>query len=97
MPADDAGRLVAETWLAEHHKTVDTITNEDNAAFCFKVITRYYQVVSAAIRRNDPNHLFIGSRFHGFVLVQDETYSACGPFVDVVSSILLRTLDPQTR
>lgn len=85
LPEQDAGRQAALNYLAQKGKTPAQITPEDDSAFCQKVITRYYQVVSAAIRRHDPNHLYLGTRFHGWVLVQDETFKACGPYVDVVS------------
>jgi len=86
LPADDAGHQAAERYLAEKHQSAAAITVQDDGAFCQQVIARYYQVVSAAMRRHDPNHLYLGTRFHGWVLVQDETFKACGPYVDVVSA-----------
>lgn len=85
LPRDDAGRQAAEKYLAEKHQTPAAITTEDDGAFCQQVIARYYRVVSSALRRYDPNHLYLGTRFHGWVLLQDETFRACGPYVDVVS------------
>ena len=85
LPEQDAGHQAARKHLAEKRRNPAQITQEDDNAFCQKMITRYYQVVSAAIRRHDPNHLYLGTRFHGWVLLQDETFKACGPYVDVVS------------
>jgi hypothetical protein len=85
LPEQDAGHQAACKYLAEKRKNPAQIIPEDDNAFCQKMITRYYQVVSAAIRRHDPNHLYLGTRFHGWVLLQDETFKACGPYVDVVS------------
>lgn len=86
LPANDAGHQAAQRFLAEKHKQCSAITAEDDGAFCQQVISRYYKLVSNAIRRHDPNHLYLGTRFHGWVLVQDETFTACGPYVDVVSA-----------
>lgn len=85
LPHEDAGHKAAEKYLAEKHKTLAAITAEDDGAFCQQVIACYYRVVSSALRRYDPNHLYLGTRFHGSVLLQDETFKACGPYVDVVS------------
>jgi hypothetical protein len=85
LPETDAGHRKAREWLAAHNLTPEHIQPADDGAFAAMVIARYYEVVSAAIRRNDPNHLFLGSRFHGFNLVQDETFTACAPYLDVIS------------
>jgi len=37
----------------------------DNGGFLAMVAARYFQVCATAIRRADPNHLFLGARFSG--------------------------------
>ena len=37
----------------------------DNAAFLLLCVERYYSVARAALRRADPNHLFLGDKING--------------------------------
>jgi hypothetical protein len=60
------------------------IPSETKAAFLALVAERYFSTLCAAIRKADPNHLILGSRFAGLdhpsVVV-----AACGRHCDVVS------------
>ena len=85
LAENDHGRQTAISWMDERGISPDTISDADNTAFCTLVISRYYRIISSAIKRYDPNHLFIGSRFHGGVLDQDVTFRACAPWVDVIT------------
>jgi hypothetical protein len=49
------------------------------------VVDRYFRITSNAIKKYDPNHLFLGSRFYGSSLSQPEVFRAAGRHVDVVS------------
>ena len=67
LPAGDPGSAAARKWWDErrqangHKKPKD----EDRQAFLQFLANRYYTIVGAAIRRHDPNHLYLGSRLHG--------------------------------
>jgi hypothetical protein len=41
--------------------------------------------VNQAIKRYDPNHLYLGSRFYGSDKDKPEIFRAIGPYVDVIS------------
>jgi hypothetical protein len=62
-PADDPGRKAAAAWLAA--RRTKKIGDADREAWTAHVMDRYYTVVGAAIRKADPNHLYLGSRLHG--------------------------------
>lgn len=70
LPHDSPGHLAAKAWWDRHR--IETgepdrqkRSQEDQDAFLEYVANRYYTIVGAAIRRYDPNHLFLGSRVHG--------------------------------
>lgn len=88
LPEADHGHRAALKWLRDRRgaeATARDIKPEDLPAFLEFMAGRYFRIVSGAIRRHDPNHLYLGSRFHGSALRLPELYRAAGPHVDVVS------------
>ena len=67
LPADDPGYRAAQQWWEERRKAMgrEKIGEKDREAFVQFVANRYYRIVGAAIRKHDPNHLYLGSRLHG--------------------------------
>jgi hypothetical protein len=67
LPASDPGHQAARKWW--HQRREDTgakkIHRDDQDAFREFLARRYYSVVSKAIRKYDPNHLYLGSRLNG--------------------------------
>ncbi len=66
LPEDDAGYQAAVEWMEKNN--VDRSDRHDaevQAAFQELVARRYFEPVAAAIKKADPNHLYIGSRLHG--------------------------------
>jgi len=55
---------------------------DDLRAFTALFAESYFRIVAAAIRRHDPNHLFLGSRFQART---PEAIAACAKYCDVVS------------
>jgi hypothetical protein len=88
LPESDAGHQAAWKWLRgrQGEKVREGgIKPEDSAAFLEFMVGRYFRIVSQAIKKHDPNHLYLGSRFHGSALRMPEIFRAAGPHVDVVS------------
>lgn len=88
LPKDDHGYKAAKAWWDAHRKQAGDPdrgkrTQADQDAFLTFAAQRYYSVVGAAIRRYDPNHLFLGSRVHGKT-IRPATFKGSGA-VDVVS------------
>jgi hypothetical protein len=54
----------------------------DLSAFTTRYADAYFRSVAAAIRRHDPNHLYLGSRFQSRA---PEAVAACARYCDVVS------------
>ena len=88
LPEADHGHQAALNWLRSRHgakATARDIEPADLPAFLEFMAGRYFRIVSGAIRRHDPHHLYLGSRFHGSALRLPELYRAAGPHVDVIS------------
>jgi len=84
----DPGRIAAERWIKQHHVRKNergSYSPEARERFLEFMAARYFRIVSRAIREADPNHLYLGSRFHGRALRTPAVFRACGPYVDVVS------------
>ena len=82
---NDPGRLYAESWLKQQGITLQQITDEHREEFAGVVAERYYKVVSEAIRKYDPNHLYLGSRLHGKPKFVRQIVEAAGRYCDVVA------------
>lgn len=86
LPADDPGGAAVRTWLTERLGAPDAAYGDaDRAAFLEHVVERYSRIVSAAIRRHAPNHLYLGSRLHGRALRSEAVWRAAGRHADVIS------------
>jgi hypothetical protein len=82
---NDSGAQRARAWLTERGKTEDAITAEDDRAFCLMALSKYFGMVRDAINKYDPNHMYLGTRFHKTVLTQSSAYEAAGKYMDVVA------------
>jgi hypothetical protein len=97
LPPSDPGHRAATAWLEERHgpgTSVSDITAQDEQEFLAFVVERYFRIVSQAIKRHDPNHLYLGSRLHGAALRFPEVFHAAGPHVDVMSVNYYRAWTP---
>ena len=97
LPETDPGHQAAIRWLRERYGRdagPGDITERDRQDFLAVVAERYFRIVSQAIKKYDPNHLFLGCRFNGQVLRCLEVFRAAGPYVDVVSVNYYRVWTP---
>lgn len=105
LPKGDPGRLAAEAWVtkrlghttttAEGTISTETLTQDDRNAFLGVIMDRYFRIVSKAIRKYDPNHLYLGSRLNGSSLRHAEVFRAMAPYVDVLSINYYSTWTPK--
>ncbi|MEP4078364.1 hypothetical protein [Haloferula sp.] len=88
LPKTEPGYLAALKWLQERHGPdagIAEIKERDKGEFVGFAADTYFATVTKAIRKYDPNHLILGSRFHGRALSIPELFEAAGRHVDVVS------------
>jgi len=83
LPAGDAGHRAAARWMRQHKATEPT--DELRAEFLEFEAERYFSIVTAAIHRADPHHLYLGCRFYGQQLHDAELFRAIAPYAGVVS------------
>jgi hypothetical protein len=82
--------ITASSWgaLLENGLTLSSealarpAVTDDLHAFTALFAETYFRVVAEAIRRHDPNHLYLGSRFQART---PEAVAACAKYCDVVS------------
>lgn len=82
-PPADPCHTAAAAFMASRRRGKPDKT--DDREFLRLVVSEYYRKVAAAIRRHDPNHLFLGSRFHGLALASPSLMTGAGPHADVIS------------
>ena len=100
LPTQDPGHQAALAWLQQRHgpqASARDITTQDRNDFLAVVTDRYYGIVSRAIKKYDPNHCFLGSRFHGPELNFPEVFQAAGKYVDVMAVNYYRTWTPSQK
>jgi hypothetical protein len=86
LPKGDPGQVAAEAWWADRRGDAPSKPGEaDQQAFHEFAVERYYRIVSEAIRRHDPNHLYLGTRLHGRAAHTPANYRAAADHLDVVS------------
>jgi len=86
LPEDDHGYVAAINWLAEQGITKDQINDDHREQFMAFVGDKYFSIVSNAIKKYDPNHMYIGSRFYKNEKHHEEFMKAAGKHLDVISN-----------
>lgn len=81
----DPNRKAAAEWIRQRNLNAGSLRDSDREEFLGVVAERYYQVVSGAIRKYDPNHLYLGSRLHGKVKHLETVVRAAGRYCDIIS------------
>jgi hypothetical protein len=82
---EDPNYKAAQNWLTNCGLEKMGITDSNRRQFLGLVAEKYYQVVSLAINKYDPNHLYLGSRLHGKPKHNAYIYKAAEKFADILS------------
>jgi len=85
LKPDDPGRRAAEAWLAGRGLDRAKLTARDRDDWLGHVAERYFSIVARAIRKHDPNHLYLGSRFHSYEKGCQPVFAAAGRHLDAVA------------
>lgn len=82
----DFGYLATKKWLLEKGITQAQITDSVRADFVGLMAEKYFSIVSKAIKKYDPNHLYLGSRLHHtYEKKLPQMFQAVGKYVDVIA------------
>jgi len=82
---NDPNFLAADQWMMGRKGTGYKVTDDDREPFHGFVTGTYYRIVSEAIRRYDPNHLYLGSRLHGAAKNKPSIFIEAAKYVDMIS------------
>ena len=85
LPKDDYGYLAAKKWLMDHSISQEEITDNHRELFMAFVADKYFSIVSSAIKKYDPNHMYIGSRFYSSERNYPEFMKTAGKYLDIIS------------
>lgn len=77
--------LAAENWRDTHAWPETQAERDDNTAFLLRCVDRYYSVAKDALRRVDPNHMFLGDKINGNTDALETTVSVTCKYTDVVN------------
>lgn len=92
----DPNYLAAKNWIVNRKGENYAINNEDRELFHGFVTGTYYRITSEAIRRYDPNHLYLGSRLHGAAKSKPSIYLEAAKYVDMISINVYGVWTPST-
>jgi hypothetical protein len=81
----DPGAVAAKKWMKERGFSVTAITDSIRHEFLGLVAEKYYATVSKAIKKYDPNHMYLGSRLHNYELKVRQVFNAMSKYVDVIA------------
>ncbi|PKL33508.1 MAG: hypothetical protein CVV45_07365 [Spirochaetae bacterium HGW-Spirochaetae-10] len=85
LPESEAGHHGAKNWLKSKGIAKDEITDQHREEFLAHVADRYFSIVSAAIRKYDPNHMYLGTRFYGSERNNQRFMATAGKYLDLIS------------
>ena len=99
LPSTDHGNKAARKWLKDEKGKEDKsdLNQKDRMDFLFFLAEKYYSICNKVLKKYDPNHLYLGSRLHGYdiSLLKSTTckpvFEASAKHVDVVSVNLYGT------
>ena len=86
LPETDYGYLAAKEWLKTQGISKDEITDEHRELFMAFVGDKYFSIVSKAIKKYDPNHMYIGARFYAREKNHEAFMKAAGKYLDIISN-----------
>jgi hypothetical protein len=85
LPENEHGHIAAEQWLKDLGISKDSIKEEHKESFMAFVGEKYFSIVSKAIKKYDPNHMYIGSRFYSKEKNHAEFMKRIGKHLDIIS------------
>lgn len=97
LPENDYGYLAAKEWLKTQGISKDQITDEHRELFMAFVGDKYFSIISKAIKKYDPNHMYIGSRFYASEKNHEAFMRAAGKHLDIISNNYYNHWTPSTE
>lgn len=99
LAKDEAGYIHAKRWLDERKQKsagIEDVNDEDRAEFLAFMLETYLKKVTTALRKYDPDHLYLGCRFNqeNEELKNAAMFKVAGKYMDVISINHYRKWEP---
>ncbi|SFD84814.1 hypothetical protein [Flavobacterium phragmitis] len=100
LAKDEQGYIAAKEWLDKRkgfNASASDITQEDRMAFTAFYFETYMKKVTDALRKADPNHMYLGCRFNQDKeqeLTNPEIFKVAGKYMDIISINHYRKWEP---
>jgi hypothetical protein len=96
---EEAGYMAAKKWFDERKgkdASLKDVNDADRLAFTGFYLDTYLKKVTAAIRKYDPNHMYLGCRFNQEKeeLQNPEMFKVAGKYMDIISINHYRKWEP---
>ena len=85
LPEHEHGHHGARLWMEKKGITMESATEQHKIEFLAYVADRYFFIVAEAIKKYDPNHMYLGTRFHGNERNIRLFMETAGKYLDVIS------------
>jgi hypothetical protein len=89
--------IAAKQWMTNKGVDEKTITREQKEEFIGMITGIYYKTVSSAIKKYDPNHLYLGSRLHSSAKNNKFIFASAEPYIDIISINYYGYWQPQQK
>ena len=100
LPREDAQHIAAAKWLKQKYGgrlNEKNISEQDELEYMGFVADHYFQTVTTALRKYDPNHLILGERLHASAKYNPHVIKAAGKWCDVISINFYRNWEPRQK
>ncbi|MGI4873564.1 MAG: hypothetical protein ACRYFX_20600 [Janthinobacterium lividum] len=97
LSATEPGYVAAKKWADEHGVNPAAITDQQRQDFLAFAAERYFSTVAKALKKYDPNHMYLGCRFHGAQRYYPELLRVAGKYLDVVSINYYNNWTPEKK
>ena len=100
LAKDEQGYIAAKEWFDQRKgfsASASDITQEDRMAFTAFYFETYMKKVTVALKKADPNHLYLGCRFNQDKeqeLTNPEIFKVAGKYMDIISINHYRKWEP---
>ncbi len=88
----------ADLWMQNKYGSgysLNDITEDDELTYQGYVAETYFRIVSEAFRSVDPNHMLLGTRYHGGGKYVPQLFEAAGKYMDIISVNYYNRFEPE--
>ncbi len=97
LDKSEEGYQATVAWLKEKGVKPSAITDMVREDFLEYVAEKYFGIVNRAIKKYDPNHMYLGCRFHGSALRMEALFKAASRHLDIISINWYNTWTPDAE